>query len=57
MPIFRGEFIALTFWGIGKITQQNSHWVGNNDLDMANERHAKGEIIKLEYDQYKQDLS
>ena len=57
MFIFGGGLIALIVWGISTLTRQNSHASKNNALDIAEERYAKGEITKDEYEQYKKDLS
>ena len=57
MLIFIGGVIALMVWGILKINRRNSSTVKYTTLDVAEERYAKGEISKEEFEQIKKDLS
>jgi putative membrane protein len=49
--------IILLVWVIMKIVKGNSTESQGNALDIAKERYAKGEILKEEFDQIKEDLS
>lgn len=57
MFIFWGAFIALVVWGILRFTKRDSSTTKHTPLDVAEERYAKGEISKEEFEQIKKDLS
>ena len=57
MVIFWGGLIALTIWGIKKLTERSGSALKGTPLDVAKERYAKGEISREEYTQLKKDLS
>ena len=61
MILFWGVIIALIVWGIKKLTERgntgSTKTGGENPLDIARNRYAKGEITKKEFDQIKKDLS
>ena len=59
MVLFWGGIIALVVWAITRFTRRESGR-GTDEkrapLDIAQERYAKGEITKEEYDRIKKDL-
>ncbi|MFC2025153.1 SHOCT domain-containing protein [Chloroflexota bacterium] len=57
MVLFWGGLIALSIWGIKKLTDQGDSTPKRNPLDVAKERYAKGEISREEFEQLKKDLS
>ncbi len=57
MVLFWGGLIALTVWGIAKLTKRSDSASKRDPLDIAKERYARGEISKEEFEQIKRDLS
>ena len=57
MVIFWGGLIAVSVWGISKLTRRNDSSPKESPLDLAKERYAKGEITRKEFDQLKKDLA
>ena len=57
MFIFWGGLIGLTVWGITKLTKRGNSITRRSTLDLAEERYAKGEIKREEFEQIKKDLS
>jgi putative membrane protein len=57
MILFWGGVIALTVWGIKKLTEKSGPTTGHNPLDTAKERYARGEITREQFEQIKKDLS
>ncbi len=57
MLIFWGGLIILIVWGITKLSQRNGSTPRQNPLDVANERYARGEISREEFEQIKKDLA
>ena len=57
MILFWGSLIALTVWGITRLTKRDDPNPKRDPLDTAKERYARGEITREEYEQYKKDLS
>ena len=56
MVIFWGGLIALTVWGITKLSRRDDSSPKHGPLDVARERYARGEISKKELEQLKKDL-
>jgi putative membrane protein len=56
MFIFGGGIIALTIWGITRITKRDGSTTTHNSDDIAKQRYARGEINKEEFDQIKKDI-
>lgn len=56
MVIFWGGLIALIVWGVKKLSERGSPTPKSHPLDVAQERYAKGEISREEFDQLKKDL-
>jgi len=57
MIIFWGAVIALSVWGIKKLTERNDSTPKYNHLDIAKERYAKGDLSREEFEQLRKDLS
>ena len=57
MLLFWGGFIALIVWGILKLSRRNGPTPKHGPLDIARERHAKGDISKEQFEQLKKDLT
>ena len=57
MVIFWGGLIALTVWGIKKLTDRGDTGTRRDSLDIARERYARGEISREDFEQFKRDLS
>ncbi|MFC1915718.1 SHOCT domain-containing protein [Chloroflexota bacterium] len=57
MLIFWGGFLALIIWGVTRLSSRGDSTLKHEPLDVANERYAKGEITKKEFEQLKKDLS
>ena len=57
MVVFWGGLIALTVWGIKKLTERGDSTQKRTPLDITKERYARGEISKEEFEQLKKDLS
>jgi len=56
MVIFWGGLIALTAWGITKLSRRDDSSPKHDVLDIARERYARGEISQKEFEQLKKDL-
>ncbi len=56
MVIFWGGLIALTVWGITRLSRREDSSPKHDPLDVARERYARGEISKKEFEQLKKDL-
>ena len=57
MLVFWGGLIALIVWAITRLTRRGGPAGGQNALDIARERYARGEITREQFDQIKKDLS
>jgi putative membrane protein len=61
MVLFWGSIIALLAWGIRNIAGRRDSGSGTtegpNPLKIAQERYARGEISKTDFDQISNDLS
>jgi len=56
MVIFWGGLIALTVWGITKLSRRDDSSPKHGPLDVVRERYAGGEISRKEFEQLKKDL-
>lgn len=57
MVLFWGGLIALSVWGITKLTKRSDSASKRDPLDAAKERYTRGEIFREEFEQIKKDLS
>lgn len=57
MFILWGGLIGLIIWGIIRFTRRDSSTTKQASLTIAEERYARGEISKEEFEQIKKDLS
>lgn len=57
MFIIWGGFIGLIIWGIIRFVRHDGAATKQTPLGVAEERYAKGEIGKEEFEQIKKDLS
>lgn len=57
MILLWGGLIALTVWGVVRLTRREAPALKHDPLDVAKERYAKGEISQEEFKQLKKDLS
>ncbi len=58
--LFWAGVIALIVWAVTRATRGSHHSVASNGrtpLEIANERYARGEITREQWEQIKQDLS
>jgi putative membrane protein len=55
--VFIGAIIWLVVWAINKSTKHGTSTSGQNPLDIAKERYARGEITRDQFDQIKKDLA
>jgi putative membrane protein len=56
MLIFWGGIIALTVWGVTRLTKHDASTTKHTPLEIAKERYARGEINKEQFEQLKKDL-
>lgn len=56
MFVFWGGLIALTVWGITRLTRRDASTAKHDPLEAAKARYARGEIKKEEFEQIKKDL-
>jgi putative membrane protein len=58
--VFWGGIIALIVWGIKKLTERGGAGASptqkSSPVDIAKERHAKGEIAREEFEEIKKNL-
>ncbi len=57
MILLWGGLIALTVWGVVRLTRRETPALKRDPLDVAKERYARGEISQEEFKQIKKDLS
>lgn len=55
--LFWGGIIALVIWIVRKITGHVGSERFNSNLDITEQRYARGEISREEFEQIKRDLS
>jgi putative membrane protein len=59
MILFWGAVVGVIVWAVIKLSRREGTTPGSkvSPLDIAQERYARGEITKAEFDQIKKDLS
>jgi len=57
MILLWGGLIALTVWGVVRLTRREASTLKRDPLDVAKERYARGEISQEEFKQLKKDLA
>lgn len=62
MALIGIAFVALVIWGIVRLTRHSGSCsttttTKQTPMDIAKERHAKGEITKEQFEQIKKDLN